>query len=268
VWKGSLAVVLLALGAGALHAQQPVRMPRPSCVARGFVPALAPDTVAEAVLDSLGTVDVGSQPGVRYIRNLLAASFEAGASRELRQAAVDGVCGVVVGGDHGDGGDDGYYLIRLRGAGTAPELDAMAAALRQMPGVRSAQALAIRGVDPPAALPTVAERSAGCADATDGGWLRIAAIKEIVSSPGADQQHLALRLGLAGVDSGAVRVEQDDAVCARVAAAIREGAHFSLNGMPYLVLRAGPRYIAFDPSGLNRSFFVVDTTFVFRTVVY
>ena len=248
-------------------AQRGPLLPQPACAVRGVVPPLAPDTIAEPVLDSLGTVTLSSRPGMRYVRNLLAARFESAASQAQRQAAVDRVCGVVVGGDHSDGGVDGYYLVRLRGAESVSALDAAADAMRHMPGVSSAQTLALRPAD--ATETTAASDAAGaaCAGAANGGELRIAALKEMIASREADQVAMMNGLGLGGVDSSAVHVVTDAGVCRRVAGVIESAVHFAPDGVPFLVLSAGPRYVAFDPNGINRSFFLVDTAFVFRTVL-
>ncbi len=258
-----LLVAAGALFARPVSAQRVALVPRPACASQEFVPPLAPDTIPENVLDSLGTITTSARPGMRYVRNLLAAHFDSAASQAQRQAAVDRVCGVVVGGDHSDGGVDGYYLVRLRDAGSVSALDAAADALRHMPGVASAQTLALRRADAPA----VRDAKGACAGTVDGGELRIAALKEMVASHAADEVSLMNGLGLSGLDSSAVHVVTDAAVCGRVAAAIESAAHFAPAGLPLLVLRAGPRYVAFDPSGINRSFFLVDTSFVFRTVL-
>ena len=252
-----------ALAAAPAAAQHVARIPRPACASQEFVPPLAPDSVPETVLDSLGTTTAASRPGMRYVRNLLAARFDSAASQAERQAAVDRVCGLVVGGDHSDGGVDGFYLVRLRGAESVSALDAAVDALRHMPGVSSAQTLALRR----AAASAEAGVGGACAGAGDGGELRIAALKEMIASQDADEMAVTTGLGLQGVDSSAVHVVTDGGVCGRVAAAIESAAHFAPAGVPFLVLRAGPRYVAFDPSGINRSFFLVDTSFVFRTVL-
>jgi hypothetical protein len=259
-----LAALLCAPSAA--RAQQPLAVPRPPCAMKSVVPPLAPDTVAENVLDSLGTVAVPARPGVRYMRNLLAARFAAAAPQVQRQAAIDRVCGLVVGGDHSDGGEDGYYLVRIHGAESVSALDAAADALRHMPGVMSAQTLALRQADAAAPAP-VAAGTAACADGNSGGWLRVAALKEMIASTDPQEVQLVNGLGLGGVDTSAVQVVNDGAVCGRVAAAVAAGARFTNDGAPLLVLRAGARYVAFDPRGLNRSFFLVDTSFVFRTVL-
>ncbi len=259
-----LLVVAGALFAGPAAGQHVAGVPHPACASREFVPPLAPDTVPENVLDSLGTITGSSRPGMRYVRNLLAARFDSTASQAQRQAAVDRVCGVVVGGDHSDGGLDGYYLVRLADAGSVSALDAAADALRHMPGVSSAQTLALRSA---ASAPAADPSHGACANTAEGGELRIAALKEMMSSRDADELAMLNRLGLAGLDSSAVHVVTDAGVCGRVAAAVESAAHFTPAGSPFLVLRAGPRYVAFDPSGINRSFFLVDTSFVFRTVL-
>ena len=261
---GVLAIAWLPFAAGA---QRPaVVIPRPPCAVKAFVPPAAPDTVAENVLDSLGTIVVPAQPGVSYMRNLLAVRFAAIAPQEQRQAAVDRVCGIVVGGDHSDGSDNGYYLVRLRGAESVSALDAAADAVQHMPGVASAQTLALRQADA-AQTPDAATVASSCADGDSGGRLRVAALKEMMVSRELNEVQLVNGLGLGGVDTNAVRIVNNGTVCARVAAAIAEGAHVILPNTPFLVLHAGARYVAFDPLGINRSFFFVDTSFVFRTIL-
>ena len=245
-------------------AQRVALVPRPACASRGVVPPLAPDTVAETVLDSLGTTSVAARPGMLYVRNLLAARFDSTASQAQRQAAVDRVCGEVVGGDHSDGGIDGYYLVRLQDAGSVSALDAAADALRHMPGVSSAQTLALRRAD---ATTGADAQNGACAGTASGGRLRVDALKEMIASRSASDVAMIAGLGLGGLDSSAVHVVMDPGVCGRVAAAIESAVHFEPDGVPFVVLQAGARYVAFDPSGLNRSFFVVDTSFVFRTVL-
>jgi hypothetical protein len=247
----------------AAGAQRPALLPRPACAGSRLVPPLAPDTIAESVLDSLGTVTAMSRPGTRYVRNLLAARFDSTATQAQRQAAVDRVCGIVVGGDHSDGGVDGFYLVRLRGAESVAALDAAADEMRHMPGVESAQTLALRRADAGEAP----RASTACGATADGGGLRVAAIKEMLASRDARQVATVNGLGLGGVDSAEVRVVTDRTVCARVTDAIRVGAHFTPDGAPFLILSAGPRYVAFDPTGMNRSLFVVDAAFVLRRVL-
>lgn len=266
--RATWALSALVLAPCSVAAQRVALLPVPGCAAHAVVPPLAPDSVSEDVLDSLGTVTGASRPDVQYMKNLIVALFDSTASLPQRQAAVDRVCGTVVGGDRSGPGTDGYYLVRLRGAESVEALDAAADAVRRMPGVASAQTLALHRAD--AAEPPPNGRSAPmsvCADGSSGGWLRIDAVKEMLASRDTDEQTLMADIGLAGVDSSAIRVVNDAAVCGRVASAIELGTHMPPLGSPYLVLRAGPRYVAFDPRGFDRSFFLVDTGFVFRTVL-
>ena len=265
--RRAAAVAAALLCAHSAAAQRQVALPRPPCAVRAVVPPIAPDTVAENVLDSLGTIPVPLHPGVRYMRNLLAARFDAATPPAQRQAAIERVCGVVVGGDHSDGGEDGYYLVRLHDAETVSALDAAADALRHMPGVTSAQTLALREADAAQAPAAPDGTAAACADGDTGGLLRVAALKEMMASAEPTEVRLVNSLGLGGVDTSTVRLVSDGAVCGRVAAAVAAGARFTLANSPLLVVRAGARYVAFDPSGVNRSFFLVDTGFVFRTVL-
>lgn len=268
----AFAFTALAATAGArpARAQRLASLPGWDCAASMFVPPLAPDTIAQEVLDSLGTIAVASRPGVSLLKNVIAARFDTSATQMQRQAAVDRVCGMVIGGDRG-GEADGYYLVRLHGAASVETLDAAADVVRHMPGVASAQTLALHRTDiadaPPAGAGSSGAPESSCADGSTGGRLRIDAVKEMLASRDSGEIGLMNDLGLGGVDSSAVQVVRDVGVCARVASAILRAAHFELTHSPYLVLRAGPRYVAFDPRGYHRAFFLVDTTFSFRTVL-
>jgi hypothetical protein len=233
-----------------------------ACVAGAVVPGTAPDTIPESVLDSLGTVDDPVERGTHYVKNLVSALFRENTPQPQRQAAIDRVCGVVIGGDHLPSGE-GYYLIRLHGVETPDALAATADALRAMPGVAGATTLAMKslGDQPPGTS------SSACFDDPPGGRLRTQAFKEMLAS--ADQGEIAFRnsLGLGGVDSGAVRIVHDSGICSRVKAAVDGASHTDLSSLVFLVLRAGPRYVAFDPTGFTHALFIVDTTFRFRSIV-
>lgn len=101
-----------------------------------------------------------------------------------------------------------------------------------------------------------------CLRADASSLTRIQAIKYNLAA--SDTQSVSWRVGsgLVGVDSGIVIVVADSTVCTRVTHVVDS----VLGPMPsvaadLVVLRVGPRYIAFEPEG--SSMFFLDTTFVF-----
>ena len=233
-----------------------------ACLTVGVVPAEAPDSIPEALLDSLGTVNDPAQRGTHYVRNLVTALFAEGATPRQRQAAVERVCGSVVGGDRAPSGE-GYYLIRLHGAETPSALALATETLRSMPGVAGATTLALKSVgDQNAGAST-----SSCYDGDPGGRFRTQVIKEMLASANPAEVSFRGSLGLGGVDSASVRVVTDQTVCAKVREAVDAASRTALPPVTLLVLRAGPRYVAFDPLGLTHAMFVVDTAFRFRSIV-
>lgn len=62
------------------------------------VPAVAPDTMPQALFDSLGLIRSPDGHGVPSVRSIVVISFKDNATQLERQAAVDAIHGVVVGG--------------------------------------------------------------------------------------------------------------------------------------------------------------------------
>jgi len=76
------------------------------------VPPVPPDSIPATLFASLGTVS--DTPGMQspFIRSIVAVSFHEGTPQADRQAAVDRVDGVVVGGIR-TAPDDGDYYVRI-----------------------------------------------------------------------------------------------------------------------------------------------------------
>ncbi len=78
----------------------------------GPVPSSAPDSVPRALLDSLGMI---SGPPLSasesYRKRIVAVSFLAGTTQAQRQAVIDSIGGIVVGGRAGLNGSEGYYYF-------------------------------------------------------------------------------------------------------------------------------------------------------------
>ena len=241
--------------------------PARDCVGHALVPSVAPDTIPGELLDSLGSVeDSGAQArGARYAKNLVALQFKAQATQPQRQAAVDRVCGTVAGGDRETEGE-GFYLVRLRGAETVDALIAATNTLRAMPAVAVATTIGVKrpALSSDESLPG---GEPSCYLRNANGGFRVQAFKEMLVASGSDEVRLRTALGLAGTDTSDVVVVDDPGICGKVIRAVNDAAHMEHAATAMVVLRAGPRYVAFDPLGLTRALFFVDTTFHFRNIV-
>lgn len=96
------------------------------------VPAVAPDTVPRALVNSLPVLDIGG--GARIKAQLIWVQFFAGTSQSARQSAIASAGGTVVGGRGGIAGD-GWYLVRISSANTLSALVAQLSPLRSNPNV-------------------------------------------------------------------------------------------------------------------------------------
>ena len=101
------------------------------------VSLLPPDTVSAALLDSLGTVSGAPLSPGQYRKDIVIVEFENGTGLTQRQAAIDSVNGVVIGGKLDADGRDGTYFVRISGGTTAALLNAVGILQRQ-PGVELA----------------------------------------------------------------------------------------------------------------------------------
>jgi hypothetical protein len=99
------------------------------------------------------------------------------------------------------------------------------------------------------------------------GEPRILNVKELVASSDSGTVLLRKAVGTEGVDSAAVSVVTDETVCTAVTRAIDQAFRVAPSTEAYLVLRVGPRYVAFHPLGERQSLYFVDLNYVFKDVV-
>jgi hypothetical protein len=147
---------------------------------------------------------------------------------------------------------------------TPAMLAATADTLRRMPGVAAATMLSLTSVSTDQ---TKVSPTSSCYLTAPGGRFRTQAFKEMLASIDSNAIRLRTALGLADIDSGTVRVVTDANICTKVTEAIDAAPHDAPRPAVYLVLRAGPRYVAFDPLGRSHALFLVDTTFRFRNLL-
>ena len=120
-------IAWLHLGCSAATLRAPARVP---------VPATAPDTLPAWIYDDSSIVTAPDRPG-SFIKNLVLVLFSPTAPQEQRQAAIDSVRGVVVGGVRLNS-RDGLYLVALPDDPTQASLFRAIRVLTGMPGVTSA----------------------------------------------------------------------------------------------------------------------------------
>src|ERR1041385_3781321 len=99
------------------------------------VPAVAPDSEPAWVNDDSSYTSGGSSRG--WLKRTLVVLFKPTATQAERQAAVDKITGVVVGG-YGIPGSDGSYLVRVGWNPTDVQLDSLASVLMSLPQVEGA----------------------------------------------------------------------------------------------------------------------------------
>lgn len=76
------------------------------------VPAQAPDTSPNrAFLDSLGFVESATSASPPWVRSVIDVIFREGATQANRQAAIDAVNGVVIGGRRPDDDEGDYFVL-------------------------------------------------------------------------------------------------------------------------------------------------------------
>jgi hypothetical protein len=105
---------------------------------------VVPDSYPSALIDSLGFVDIPSTDR-HFVRGILMVGFEPTIPQAQRQAAIDQVRGVVVGGKR-QTADEGYYLVRLPWADTYEQLEQALATLLALPQVEIAMELGPNGL--------------------------------------------------------------------------------------------------------------------------
>lgn len=121
--------------------------------ARPCVPAIAPDSLPADYGDSTTWVSGGSHFRGTILRDILVLVFKPGTSQPDRQAAVDLVHGVVVGGRH-IAATGGLYLVRVPTDGMIEPLFQAIGMLRALPQVSIAMPDEIIFVTPRAASHT------------------------------------------------------------------------------------------------------------------
>lgn len=113
---------------------------------------------------------------------------------------------------------------------------------------------------------SVRGRNPSCAELGNGaGSMRFQTLKESLASTDSDAVLYRQGVGLLGVDSGSVFVVSDTIVCTAVTSAADAAFRSSIRNGPFAVVRAGPRYVAFEPEAEPQPVFYVDTNFVFVT---
>jgi hypothetical protein len=115
----------------------------------------------------------------------------------------------------------------------------------------------------PKARRSILESALPCLSSGSVGQIRLQDIKENLASSDTESVLWRRGFGLTGVDSASVFVVTDTLVCTRVTHAVDSAFSQPAAMNQYLlVLKAGPRYIAFDEAGYGTNF--VDTTFTYR----
>ena len=94
------------------------------------VTLVSPDFFPKALFDSLGAVTSPSS-GNRYRKDILTIDFRIGTPLAVRQAIIDSIGGVVVGGAHYSFGGEGTYYVRIHGGTLDALLDALTILDRQ-----------------------------------------------------------------------------------------------------------------------------------------
>ena len=106
------------------------------------VPAVPPDSVPAPVYDRLfadsNRISLLPRRSDRQPRNVILVAFRAGATSKQRRAALEAVCGRVVGGWR-IGATDGYYVVEIKTDGSAAALWAAIDRLAAQSGVELAQ---------------------------------------------------------------------------------------------------------------------------------
>jgi len=101
------------------------------------VPATAPDTIPGAIYADSNLVTNSTKVAAPFVRDVVDVLFATGSTQSQRQAAIDQIGGVVIGGSQFPDGD-GYYLVRVPGNGTDSAVFASIDALRSLSYVQVA----------------------------------------------------------------------------------------------------------------------------------
>ena len=100
-----------------------------------------------------------------------------------------------------------------------------------------------------------------CATPTATGAKHAAAVKAVLTSTNPDYIAYAQAMGVTGVTASDIVTETSASVCTAVTDAIAARLHRSPPTSNYLILRAGPRFVAMDPAG-------EDSMLIFVSSVY
>lgn len=95
----------------------------------------------------------------------------------------------------------------------------------------------------------VGAQSRSCAVATTLGATHAAAVKAVLTSANPDYIAYAQAMGVTGVTSADIVTETNATVCTAVTDAIVARIGGGPATSNYLILRAGPRFVAMDPTG-------------------
>ncbi|HEV8356193.1 MAG TPA: S8 family serine peptidase, partial [Gemmatimonadales bacterium] len=145
LWKIGSADSLLRAGDSTVAKTLTIRFAKPATHAKlalvfdgmavvvNLVPAVAPDTVPAWVYDDSSY----ARSGGGFLRRMLTVLFKVTATQAERQAAVDRINGVVVGG-RALPPEDGPYWVKVPWDPTAEQLDSLATVLKGLPQVEAA----------------------------------------------------------------------------------------------------------------------------------
>lgn len=115
-------------------------------------------------------------------------------------------------------------------------------------------------------LPRLAQAQSTCASPGTGMGLKLLQVfKQRLAATDTAAVLFRVGFGLTGVDSAAVTVVTDTAVCSRVTASIDSAFADSTHSGPFVVIQAGPYYIAYEANAEPQSMYYVDrATYAYR----
>lgn len=111
--------------------------------ARVEVPALPPSAAPGWMYDSAQIVTKSPYIPAPFVRGVLLVMFRSEASQEMRQEALQRVCGEVVGGDPGSF----IYFVRVPGDSIGERITAASRILQQLPQVETVVPNIVGGID-------------------------------------------------------------------------------------------------------------------------
>lgn len=93
------------------------------------------------------------------------------------------------------------------------------------------------------------------------GTAHLAVITEVITSTKAHYMRYADSMGVGGLTAAHLVVEDDPAVCTAVTDAIQLFLKETAASSNFLVVRAGSRYLAIDPTGNSSTIFSVSSSY-------